>query len=234
MLTEVDKAQGRISLLEADPGMAEGLSPEQELEARERLHVNTLEIEKGDWDPPLEGDGNLGYVLLQGFLMREAIVGESRSVELLNIGDLIRPWQEDPSSFSASRWWALEDSTLAVLDDDSIVGICAYPPMLHLIAERAMTRSRNLAVHWAIANTVGLEKRILMLFRHLAERRGRVTPDGVALPLRLTHQMVADLVGARRPSATTAIVALADQGLLSRTPDGGWLITTDAAAAQSE
>ncbi len=162
--------------------------------------------------------------MLDGLLIREVTVGKSRSVELLNVGDMLRPWQEDPSSFSTSRWAALEEVTLAVLGPPVAERLAQYPQMTGLLVGRTMCRARNLAVHWAIANTVGLETRILMLFRHLAERWGKVTPAGVAVPLTITHQMVADLVGARRPSATTAIVRLAERGQLCRTPKGGWLL----------
>jgi hypothetical protein len=118
--------------------------------------------------------------------------------------------------------------SLAVLAPGIAARLARHPQMVGLLVERTMCRARNLAVHWAIANTVGLETRILMLFRHLAERWGKVTPDGIAVPLSITHQMVADLVGARRPSATTAIVRLAERKELSRTPDGGWLLAVGA------
>ena len=217
--------EGRIRLLDADPGLGDGLPPEVELEARDQLVADVLTFRKGEWRPPEdEPEGHLGYLVLDGLLTREVTVGKSRSVELLNVGDLLRPWQEDPSSYSTSRWGALDEVTLAVLGPAVAQRIARHPQMVSLLVERTMCRARNLAVHWAIANTVGLETRILMLFRHLAERWGKVTPEGVAVPLTITHQMVADLVGARRPSATTAIVRLAEAGKLSRTPKGGWLL----------
>ncbi|HEX6116375.1 MAG TPA: hypothetical protein VFY99_04695 [Solirubrobacterales bacterium] len=225
MGTNVQTEQGSIRLLDADPGLGEGLPPEQELEARDQLLTDVLTIHRGDWLPPDdEPDGHLGYLVLGGLLIREVTVGKSRSVELLNVGDLLRPWQEDPSSFSSTRWAVLEEVTLAVLGPAAAKRIGRYPRMAGLLVERTVCRARNLAVHWAIANTVGLDTRILMLFRHLAERWGKVTPNGVAVPLPITHQTVADLVGARRPSATTAIVRLAERGQLSRTADGGWLL----------
>jgi hypothetical protein len=217
--------QGRIRLLDADPGLGEGMPPELELHARDNLVAETLTIQKGLWSPAdEEPDGHLGYLVLDGILTREVTVGKSSSVELLNVGDLLRPWQEDPSTYATTRWAALEEVTLAVLGPEVGERLAHYPQMAGLLVERTMCRARNLAVHWAIANTVGLETRILMLFRHLAERWGKVTPEGVAVPLSITHQMVADLVGARRPSATTAIVRLAESGQLSRTPEGGWLL----------
>jgi hypothetical protein len=61
---------------------------------------------------------------------------------------------------------------------------------------------------------------------HLAERWGRVGPEGVRVPLRLTHEALGRLVGARRPSVTTALSGLSKRGCLERTP-AGWLLYGD-------
>jgi CRP/FNR family transcriptional regulator, cyclic AMP receptor protein len=66
---------------------------------------------------------------------------------------------------------------------------------------------------------------LLTLFWHLAERWGRVTPDGVLLPLTLSHRMLGQLVGARRPTVSTALGALTRAGEVSRALDGTWLLT---------
>jgi hypothetical protein len=58
----------------------------------------------------------------------------------------------------------------------------------------------------------------------LAERWGRVTPDGVLLPLTLSHRMLGQLIGARRPTVSTALGALTRAGEVSRRMDGGWLL----------
>ena len=50
--------------------------------------------------------------------------------------------------------------------------------------------------------------------------------DGVALPLRLTHAVLADLVAARRPTVTTAVAELARRGQVRLVGDG-WLLTGD-------
>jgi DNA-binding GntR family transcriptional regulator len=65
------------------------------------------------------------------------------------------------------------------------------------------------------------------LLWYLADRWGRVTPDGVIVPLRLTHETLARLVGAQRPSVTTAIRQLEEEGHLRRTPDRLWLLCGD-------
>jgi hypothetical protein len=60
-----------------------------------------------------------------------------------------------------------------------------------------------------------------------------VTPDGVVLPLLLTHELLGQLAGARRPAVTTALGALQEEGSVARRRDGTWLLTgpaPDAAA----
>ena len=57
-----------------------------------------------------------------------------------------------------------------------------------------------------------------------AERWGVVTPEGVVLPEFLSHGTLALLLGARRPSVTSAMVRLAERGELRRRDDGRWLL----------
>jgi CRP-like cAMP-binding protein len=59
---------------------------------------------------------------------------------------------------------------------------------------------------------------------HLAERWGKVRPDGVALPLPLSHERLANLVGAHRPTVTTAMGDLARSGAISRGEDHVWML----------
>jgi hypothetical protein len=52
-----------------------------------------------------------------------------------------------------------------------------------------------------------------------------MTPDGVALPMTLSHRMLGQLVGARRPTVSTALSELAKEDELHRRDDGTWLLT---------
>jgi len=61
------------------------------------------------------------------------------------------------------------------------------------------------------------------LFWHLAKRWGRVTPDGIRVRLRMSHELLGQLVGCRRASVTTALHRIDDSGLLRRS-DGTWLL----------
>jgi CRP-like cAMP-binding protein len=51
-----------------------------------------------------------------------------------------------------------------------------------------------------------------------------VHPDGVVVPLPLSHQRLADLVGAHRPSVTTAMGDLTRSGAISRRDSGEWVL----------
>jgi CRP-like cAMP-binding protein len=88
---------------------------------------------------------------------------------------------------------------------------------------RAVQRSRHLAVNMAIVHQARVDVRLHMVLWHLASRWGRVRGDGVAVPIRLTHTVLADLVAARRPTVTTALSELARQGVV-RAVDDGWLL----------
>ena len=62
---------------------------------------------------------------------------------------------------------------------------------------------------------------------YLADRWGKVRPDGVNVPLELTHQTLGRLVGAQRPSVTTALKQLGEEGRVTRCDDGTWLLHGD-------
>src|SRR3954469_10882702 len=83
-------------------------------------------------------------------------------------------------------------------------------------------RSRWLAFHLAVCHLPQLELRLRVVFWHLADRWGRVTPDGVVVPLRLTHELIGGLVGARRAPVTRALGRLHEAGVLERRREGGW------------
>jgi CRP-like cAMP-binding protein len=65
---------------------------------------------------------------------------------------------------------------------------------------------------------------VLVLFSHLADRFGKVTPAGITIPIRLTHQDLGKLVGATRQSISAALAQLAQSRALARRADGSWLL----------
>ena len=68
------------------------------------------------------------------------------------------------------------------------------------------------------------QTRLLVLFWHLAERWGHVTPSGITIRLRISHEVLGQLVGSRRASVTTALRHVGESGLIVRRADGTWLL----------
>jgi hypothetical protein len=58
----------------------------------------------------------------------------------------------------------------------------------------------------------------------MADRWGCVRADGVLVPLPVTHDVLAHLIGVQRPTVTSAIRRLSDAGLIHRQPDKTWLL----------
>jgi len=53
------------------------------------------------------------------------------------------------------------------------------------------------------------------------------------VPLALTHRILGQLVGARRPTVSTALGELAERNELNRRADGSWLLRGDPPTASS-
>ena len=219
----------RTLLLDADPSLSRALPASERERARHAIVVEVRTVESGPWVPDRSdpGPNHLGLMVLEGVLSRELLVGGASSIELLHQGDLLRPWQEDTASFCDASWRCLTRVSVAALDGPASQAICRYPALVSLLVERAMRRSRSLAVHAAIETIVGLDRRLLLLFWHLAEHWGRRGPDGVLVPLALTHETLANLVGARRPSVTAALNELARAGTIERRDGQGWVLHGD-------
>jgi hypothetical protein len=125
----------------------------------------------------------------------------------------------------AVRWNVLSRSRVALLDRRLGAELARYPEVSAAILDRVNERALRLALTQAISQLNRVDRRLLALFWHLAERWGRMTGEGVALPMTLSHRMLGQLVGARRPTVSTALGDLVRQGELARRDDGTWLLT---------
>jgi len=221
------------SLLDIDPDLAEGLAPEALAVARRHLIARTYVLEPGSWDPDdLEGVPErpaIACYVVDGLMTREVHIAGRATAELLGAGDLIRPWAQDawlPSVPWECHWQVLERARLAVLDGQVTTVVGRLPPVVDVLIGRMAERSRALGFQLALSQITRVEARLVALLWHLGERWGRVRPDGILLSLRLTHETLAKLVGARRPSVTTAMTALARRGWIERT-EAGWVLRGD-------
>jgi CRP/FNR family transcriptional regulator, cyclic AMP receptor protein len=221
---------GSVQLLEADPELARGLDPRRVREVSQRLYARVVDIPRGPWCPARAltgGSQPIGLLVLDGLLVREATVGDHPSAELLGPGDLLRAWDDRDAEVllpRSVRWSALSHARVAVIDHALAVRCAQWPEIFASLVERAARRAERLVVMQAIGHLTRVDDRLLALLWCLAERWGRVIPEGVLVSLRLPHRTLAGMVGARRPSVTTALGQLLARGDIERRPDGGWIL----------
>jgi len=177
--------------------------------------------------------------------IEKAMATLRRAVELVSDGDLLWPWDDDsldqrstgrgaasaaavigdleaPGPAAAS-WSVLAPMRVALLDARVAALAGRMPAFAGELVARGARRARALSAQLALSQVPRVDARLHGFLWHLAERHGRVRTDGVLLPLPLTHELLAGLVGARRPSVTTALGQLSRRGAVSRVPEG-WLL----------
>lgn len=211
-----------VSVLSADPGLADGVPPGERAAAERLLRAPLLRLSDGG--APRAIRDTTAYLLIDGMLLRRLHVGEGCSVELLARGDVLFPAREDAASFVRPEWKAVEPARLAAIDLSPAAPIWRWPPVGTALTMRAVDRTRALAVQAAIMSIVGVEERLLSLLWVLSERWGRVTNEGVALDLKVPQQVLAEMVGARRPTVSMALGRLRERGLLARPEPGRWVL----------
>jgi CRP/FNR family cyclic AMP-dependent transcriptional regulator len=230
----VSGTRSLIALLDADPELGDGLAPDDLRAARRAVGVHVKALETGAWAPLDEewpAAPALGLLMLEGLVTRDIVFAGRTTTELGGAGDVLRPWEDDvqfdPLPFAVA-WHVHEPTRVAILDARFALATARWPALAAAVSRRHVRRARGLAFQLAIAQLPRVDDRLLVLLWALAERWGRVSPQGVRLPLQLPHRTLATLVGARRPSVTTALSGLARDGLVERT-ENGWLLSGDPA-----
>jgi hypothetical protein len=221
----------RASLIDLDPDLGELMDAERRLAARRALMVPVHALKAGPWDAErLRGAGpeHVGLLVTDGLLAREVVLSDNVACELLGPGDLIRPWQFHAAQLLRAevRWTVLDAGRVAVLDRRIGGQLTQFPEVNAMLIDRLCERAQRLAVSQAISQLNGVDRRLLALFWQLAERWGKVVAGGVSVTLPLPHRLIAELVGARRPTVSTALGQLAERGELTREGEA-WLLHGD-------
>jgi CRP/FNR family cyclic AMP-dependent transcriptional regulator len=213
-------------LLVEDAELAEALAPALRQRLERELIARLLRVPPGPWRaPPPADEQALGLLVLSGVLVARTEVDGRFSVELVGDGDLLCPWREAgiDGLCAGAQWIVLTPTRLALLDGALAAQLGRHPALAAALLERALRRARHLAANMAIVHQPRVEQRLLLVLWQLAGRWGRVRRDGVLVPVRLTHALLAELVAARRPTVSGALSALSRQGLV-RQLDDGWLL----------
>jgi CRP/FNR family cyclic AMP-dependent transcriptional regulator len=218
-----------MRLLDVEPELASRLREDDRAEARQQLVVRVQTLPTGG-DVSALGDARdhpFGLIVVDGVLLQDVHLAGRSSVQLLGRGDVLMPRQAASDLGSALRWTAATQTTLAVLDDRVQAPLALWPGLAIGLMERAAQQLVRAAAHAAVLQLPRVEDRLEATFWDLADRWGRVTPSGIHLPLKLTHDVLARLVGGARPTISLALAALTDRSVVIRRPDGSWLLVAD-------
>ena len=222
-----------VRVLDEDPDLASAVPPGALREARLRAVAPALVVPVGVWAPPTaprDPSKDLGLLILSGVLTRDSEVAGRTFTELRGTEDLLRPWDDEADVTSVTSrvgWAAAEPTQIAWLDGDFASAVAPWPEITATLIARAVRRARLLSFRLAILELRHVHIRVLLLLWHLADRWGRVRPEGICLDLRLTHELLARMVGAHRTSVTVAVNRLAGEGCLKRSDEGAWILLGD-------
>jgi len=219
-----------ISIIDADPDLGELLDPTERERARRGTVTRVRRLSPGRWLPLEaleEAAYHQGFLVIDGLLSREVDVLGRRCVELIGDADVLRPWGWDPSGSHVNaevEWVVLEPTRMAVLDHALVSQMNPWPQLGLELFARGTRRAHWLAIALAISHHPRVDDRLLLTLWQVAERWGRVRRDGISVPLPLSHERLASLVGAHRPAVTTAMGELTRAGLVSRGEDRFWVL----------
>jgi CRP/FNR family transcriptional regulator, cyclic AMP receptor protein len=222
-----------VRVLDEDLDLPSPYPAQRARRAREASHAALLRLPTGVWEPPVTEPpaSGLGLLILNGLLMRTVSHRGRCGGELLAGGDLIRPEEavDDPAGTLAfhTGWRVLVPCRLAVLDRGWLARMAPYPEIIAALTARGLERAARVSQMLTLVREPRLEERLWLLLWHLADRFGSVHGDGVHVSLPLTHDLLARLACAQRPSVSSALGRLAHDGRVRRTGND-WVLSGPA------
>jgi CRP/FNR family transcriptional regulator, cyclic AMP receptor protein len=217
-----------VRVLEADPDLGAGIPHAQWELAAAASTAPGFEFERGPWrfEPPPE-PGSFGALIVEGMMLIRIDAGTRSHIELLGPGDLVSPWVGTGTDLSAPTELTasvLARARVALLDRRFALRTARWPEVHAGLIQRCIDRSRRLSLQSAINALPRIEERVEVTLWELAYRFGRVTREGIVVDLPISHSQLADIVAAQRPSVSTAVIRLEEQGQISRTARRTWLL----------
>lgn len=233
MVSVASRAAAAGLILDLDPDLASGVSPEEWESARLACTGQLVRVRSGAWQVPDwagERDDLFAFVIVEGMLCREVGLRDRCMFELLGPGDVLQMplLAGRPRLAGPVRLTAAVDTELVALGESFAQAVARWPGLLAAVLRRLEAQRESLAIQGLIAHLPRADHRLLLVLWHLAERWGRVTPAGTVLPLALKHDLLGQLIAARRPTVTLAVSGLEKEEYLRRLDDGSWLLTAAA------
>ncbi len=169
--------------------------------------------------------GAFDFLIVDGVVLKETSLASRSALELLGPGDLLAPpltAVRQLESRAVSRYLAHGRVSLAAIEAHFRQAAGRWPGIADFLHDRLGRQTHRASMHLAMLQLPRIEDRVIALFADLAERFGRVTPEGVLIDVPLTHDVIGGLVGGRRPTVTLALHKLASNGLLERHHGDHW------------
>lgn len=232
----VQRAVGRVRILNIDPELGAGLDRSSFELARRRCTAELIVARRGSsWPAAVDAGAQanqIGFLVVQGTVLHRLRLAGRDAVELLGPGDFVRPWpaEDDMAELlNPSRWELLDDVEFAGLDSVFAEQARQWPELSVALSQRLERRLRSLMLRLAVARIRRLETRLRIVLWDLADRVGRVDREGVFVPVRLRQDVLGGLVSATRPAVGRALAELQQQGAVKR-DRRGWRLAGDPPA----
>lgn len=225
----------RIHLLEADPDLGRYLS-EAEFEEASRVAVPAIAVgrDTDSLDDRLREHHAFASLILDGMVVERVQVGDQVGMRLLGPGDILSVDADGrPGLVGETSSLAVQGTHLALLGVELLMATRRWPGLMRGLHYRSVQQADRLATQLVVCQLPRVDQRLLALMWLLAESWGHVTPSGTTLPVKLTHDALGALIGARRPTVTLALRDLSDRGAIVR-QDKGWLLLEAPPGATQE
>lgn len=224
------KLEQSLRLLLVEPDFASAIDdPARRRSAARQVTAGRLNLVPGErLDPDkLTRSAPFGIVVLSGYLVREWMTARRTSADLIGGGDVVPPAGGEPTLamlHHTTAWTALTDVRVALLDAEFFERAAPWPEIAGALLERTGRVGQRLSLRGAIAALPSVDARLLASFWLWASQWGSVASQGVVLRVPLSHERLARLIQARRPTVTTALGRLRRSHLIAHRRDGSWVL----------
>jgi CRP/FNR family cyclic AMP-dependent transcriptional regulator len=222
----------RILLPEMLPEIAARIPPGDHELAHQVLSVPALRATNGPLDDVLATTPTaFDFIIVDGIVLKQTSYAGRQALELQGPGDVLAP-PLTPSrqieSPAVSSYHAHGEVLLAVLEERFRMAARRWPGLSDVLHDHLARQTHRASMHLARLHLSRAEDRILTLFSDLAERFGRVTPDGIVIDIDLTHDLIGQMIASRRPTVSLALEQLSHARQLTRSAGGQWNLNPSA------
>jgi CRP-like cAMP-binding protein len=176
-----------------------------------------------------EGDpGGTLFFILSGYLKAVSSGAEGREVLLsvMGPGEVVGELSVLDGQPRSASIIALEPTELAALDREPLLALIRQQPSLAIgLLEVLTQRLRKLTTRCENISSMDIPSRLAEMLVALAERHGQSLGKDVRIPVRLSQQDFASMVGATRESVNKQLKSWEQAGLLHH--EGGRLTIHD-------